>query len=67
LVPVAVEGPLPPPGTTVSRDGLDLGEMRSGREARGIAQLRLDALAGGPLRCGEAWLRPVVPSWMALP
>jgi tRNA-modifying protein YgfZ len=67
LVPVAVEGPLPPPGTAVSRDGLDLGEMRSGREARGIAQLRLDALAGGPLRCGEAWLRPVVPSWMALP
>jgi threonylcarbamoyladenosine tRNA methylthiotransferase MtaB len=67
LVPVAIEGPPPPPGTLITRDGVELGEMRSARAARGIAQLRLEALAGGPLLCAEATLRPAVPDWMALP
>jgi len=67
LVPVTIEGPPPPPGTLITRDGVELGEMRSARAARGIAQLRLEALAGGPLLCAEATLRPAVPDWMALP
>ena len=67
LVPVAVEGPLPPRGAPITRDGVDLGEMRSGREGRGMALLRLAALEGGPLRCGAASLRPDVPAWMRLP
>jgi tRNA-modifying protein YgfZ len=68
LVPVAVDGPLPPRGTPVqSATGAELGEMRSGRDALGLTLLRLDALDGRALRCGEAALTPRLPSWMALP
>ena len=67
LVPVAVTGPLPPPGTPVTSGGAELGEMRSGRDGQGIAQLRLEALDGRPLQCGEARLEARIPAWMALP
>ncbi len=67
LVPVEVEGPLPGPGTPVTAEGAEMGEMRSGRGGHGIAQLRLEALDGRALRCGEAVLRPRLPAWMALP
>lgn len=67
LVPVRVDGPLPPRGAPVTRDGAEVGEMRSGKGARGMALLRLGALEGGSLRCGEALLTPEVPGWMRLP
>jgi len=68
LFPVAVEGPLPAPGTTVTRDGAELGEMRSGRDGLGLALLRIEAAeAGGPFACGEAMLTPRIPGWMRLP
>jgi len=67
LVPVAVRGPLPERGTPVLRDGAEVGEMRSGRDGRGLALLRLGALQGGALLCGQAQLQPEVPDWMRLP
>jgi folate-binding protein YgfZ len=67
LVPVAVDGPQPAHGTPVTRDGAELGEMRSGRDGLGLALLRLEALDGPPLRCGEAVLTPRIPAWMRLP
>ena len=67
LVPVAVVGPLPESGTKVLSGSAEIGEMRSGRDGLGIAQLRLEALDGRPLRCGEATLTPRIPGWMALP
>ena len=67
LVSVAVEGATPARGTPITREGVALGEMRSGRDARGMALLRLAALDGGPLDCGGAVLRPQVPAWMKLP
>ncbi|WP_240046635.1 CAF17-like 4Fe-4S cluster assembly/insertion protein YgfZ [Paracraurococcus ruber] len=67
LVPVAVDGPLPGPGTPVLAGEAEAGEMRSGRDGMGIAQLRLEALDGRPLRCGDAALLPRIPSWMMLP
>jgi folate-binding protein YgfZ len=67
LMPVAVEGPLPDPGTPVWRDGQEVGTMRSGHGAAGLAMLRLDALGDGALACGEARLTPHVPTWMKLP
>ena len=67
LVPVAVEGPLPQPGTPITRDGAEVGVMRSGHGGQGLAQLRLEAIGSPSLRCGEASLRPRVPAWMALP
>ena len=66
LVPVAVEGPLPAPGTPVLRAGAEVGTMRSGRGTRGLATIRLEAL-GGPLMCGEAVLTAEPAAWMALP
>ncbi|HEY3846935.1 MAG TPA: folate-binding protein [Acetobacteraceae bacterium] len=66
LVPVAVDGPLPEPGTPVLRDGTEAGTMRSGRDAMGLAVLRLDALDAA-LVCGEARLTARVPGWMRLP
>ena len=66
LVPVDVAGDLPAPGTPVAAEGREAGTMRSGRGARGLALLRIDALAG-PLACGGAKLILRPPAWMALP
>ncbi|MCO6417210.1 folate-binding protein [Siccirubricoccus sp. KC 17139] len=66
LVKVAIEGPVPAHGTKVLAAGAEVGEMRSGREGEGIALLRLEALDGRPLVCGEAALTPRPPGWMAL-
>jgi len=67
LVPVAVEGTLPEPGTPILSAGAELGTMRSGRDGQGIALLRLEALDGRPLECGGARLTPNIPGWMVLP
>ena len=67
LVPVSVDGPLPPRGTPVLAGDAEVGEMRSGRDRLGMALLRLEALDGRALRCGEAALKARVPAWMALP
>jgi len=67
LVPVTIEGPLPPSGTPVMRDGAEVGTMRSGRDGRGIALLRLEALGVEGLACGGARLVPEVPGWMKVP
>jgi len=66
LIPVTVDGTLPPFGTPVLRDGVEVGTMRSGRDQIGLATLRLDAI-GAPLRCAEATLTPTAPAWMRLP
>ncbi len=67
LVPVTVTGELPPPGTPVLRDGVEVGTMRSGRGTLGMAQLRLDALGRESLLCGAARLTPRLPAWLRLP
>jgi folate-binding protein YgfZ len=71
LVPVTIAGPVPAPGTPVTIDGREVGTMRSAVDRRGLklglAVLRLDALASGPLACGDAALTPTIPAWMRLP
>jgi folate-binding protein YgfZ len=68
LFPVAVTGPLPAPGTPVTREGAEVGEIRSGRDGLGLALLRIEAVErGGPFACGEATLAPRIPAWMTLP
>jgi folate-binding protein YgfZ len=44
LVPVGGVGPVPPSGTPVMANGVEVGAMRSGQGDRGLALLRLDAL-----------------------
>lgn len=69
LVPVVIEGAVPPPGTPVmTAEGRDVGTMRSAQGARGLAVLRLEVLDGATaLQAGEARLRPQPPAWMKLP
>lgn len=68
LLPVRVDGPLPEGGTIVTRDGADVGEIRSGCDDLALALIRLDALSGEvPLLCGGATLAPMPPSWINLP
>ena len=62
LVPVEIEGPVPAPGTPVTRDGKDVGTLRSSAAGLGLALLRLDAL-GDDLTAGEARLTPRKPAW----
>jgi len=64
LMPVAIDGPLPEPGTPILRDSQEAGEIRSGREGMAVALVRLEALeAGGPLTAGDARVRPLKPDW----
>ncbi|MFO1039106.1 MAG: folate-binding protein [Geminicoccaceae bacterium] len=68
LVPVEIDGPAPESGTQVLADGRDAGEMRSSRDGRGLALLRLEFLETAvPLVAGESRLRPVRPDWIVLP
>ncbi|WP_313412405.1 CAF17-like 4Fe-4S cluster assembly/insertion protein YgfZ, partial [Rhodospirillum rubrum] len=74
LIPVAIDGPLPAPGSALrTGEGLDAGEMRSGLvradgQTLGLALLRLARL-GGPILAedGGATLTPSIPSWMIIP
>ncbi|HYE01170.1 MAG TPA: folate-binding protein [Alphaproteobacteria bacterium] len=65
LLPVRVEGALPPPGTPVTRAGAEVGEVRSGDADRALALLRLDALGReGALEAAGARLHPEPPDWL---
>ncbi len=69
LVPVRIEGPVPVAGTPIRAGARDVGEMRSSRDGRGLAQLRLEVLSAAPadadaLTCGDARVVPVIPDWM---
>ncbi|MCW5699116.1 MAG: folate-binding protein YgfZ [Rhodospirillales bacterium] len=69
LVPVAVDGALPQPGTPVMADGTDVGEIRSGADGLALALLRLDCLEraadAAPLIAEDARLTPKKPGWAA--
>jgi hypothetical protein len=67
LVPVTISGPQPPPGTIICDGGREVGEMRSSRDGRGLALLRIDALRDGrTLTAGEAVILPERPQWLRL-
>jgi folate-binding protein YgfZ len=68
LFPVRIEGALPAPGTSIYKDGQEVGELRSGSGSRALAMLRLDAVkAGQKLTAGEVGILPEIPAWMRLP
>jgi tRNA-modifying protein YgfZ len=71
LMPVEVEGPLPPPGTPVMLGAEEAGEMRTGHDGIALALLRLDAVesaasGSGTLTAGAARLKPLKPEWLTL-
>ncbi len=68
LLPVTIIGPAPAPGTLIFAEGRDVGEMRSSREGRGLALLRIDAvLDTRRLTAGPAVIVPERPNWLRLP
>ena len=64
LMQVAGHGALPPPGTPITRNGLDIGVMRSSAGPIGLALLRPDA-ADSVLDCAGTTLAARSPAWMA--
>ena len=67
LMPVEVDGPTPAPGTIVTVDGREVGEMRSSRDELGLALLRIKPIVEGkPLKAGGANLIATKPGWMRL-
>lgn len=70
LTSVRLEGPQPAPGTPITLDGAEAGEMRSSAGALGLALLRIEALEaiaskGGSLVAGETLLAPLPVAWQA--
>ncbi len=67
LFPVEIDGPAPLPGTMVTAEGKDAGEVRSTRDGQGLALLRLDALGEGrTLVADAARLVAIRPDWMRI-
>src|SRR5438552_3209519 len=67
LFPVRIDGPAPPPGTILSLDGKEAGEMRSSRDTIGLAFLRLDAITENRSLSAEgATLAALRPDWMRI-
>jgi len=71
LLPVALKGETPAPGTPVHLDGREVGRLTSVYENAGLALLQLEAVEearqkDAPLRAGDTRLLPAVPSWMEL-
>lgn len=67
LMPVQIDGPTPAPGTVVTADGRDIGEMRSSHDRLGLALLRIEpVVAGKELLSGDAAIMPIQPDWMRL-
>lgn len=65
LVPIAFDGPPPPFGAEVLKGELRAGEIRSARDGRALALLRLDRAAGGGLTVEGRAVRLDPPDWLA--
>ena len=68
LMPVTIDGPMPPPGTAVLREDREIGEIRSGAANRAIALIRLEHLNTAQneniiLTAGSAKVTPIKPDW----
>ena len=63
LFPVRIDGPAPEPGTILTADGKEAGEMRSSLGDIGLALVRLEN-AAAPLVAGDTNVRAVAPAWM---
>ncbi|HWE71594.1 MAG TPA: folate-binding protein [Stellaceae bacterium] len=64
VLPVSIEGDAVAPGTEITQNGNEAGEMLSTRDGNGLALLRLEAVASGAeLKAGAAIIRPRKPNW----
>ena len=67
LMPVKVDGPAPAPGTIITAEGREVGEMRSSSDGVGLALLRIEPVVEGKhLKAGATTIVASKPSWMRL-
>ena len=64
LFPVRIDGPAPAPGAPILYDGIEIGEMRSSQDDRGLAMLRIETVeaagkSDADISAGNARLRVV--------
>lgn len=70
LMPVSIDGPVPPPGTPILLGETEAGEMRSACGNSGLALVRLEqfrAQGGAGLSAGGAALVAAKPKWAVFP
>jgi folate-binding protein YgfZ len=65
MLPIAFDGPPPPPGAEVLAGTLRAGEVLSGVPGRAMALLRLDRIEGADLTVDGRPVRAERPDWMA--
>jgi len=65
LVPVAFEGSSPDTGAAIREGDREVGSVTSIDGTRGLALLRLDAVAKAGLAAGDVPVRPLPPVWLA--
>jgi folate-binding protein YgfZ len=63
MLPIAFDGPPPPPGAEVLAGDLRAGEVLSGRDGRAMALLRLDRIDGAALSVDGRAVRAEPPFW----
>ncbi|MET0294241.1 MAG: folate-binding protein YgfZ [Phenylobacterium sp.] len=66
MLPIAFDGPAPPPGTEVLAGTLRAGEVLSGVPGRAMALLRLDRIENAALTADGRPVRAEAPAWMDL-
>lgn len=67
LMPVLIDGTVPAPGTPLTADGAEAGEMKTAVGKHGLALVKLDAWRKmGTLSAGDAKITPVQPEWMKI-
>ena len=71
LFPVKSKGPVPAPGTPVTVNGKEVGEMRSGDGQQGLALLRIESLRsaeadGSSLMVDDTEVVPDIPAWLKI-
>jgi hypothetical protein len=65
LMPVKIGGAVPAPGTIITADGREVGEMRSSCDGVGLALLRIEPVVEGKhLQAGATPIVASKPSWM---
>jgi folate-binding protein YgfZ len=67
ILPVTADGPLPAPGTLITRGGAEIGELTSNHGRRGFALIRMDRLdeTQGQARAGDIVVALKRPAWLA--
>ena len=65
MLPIAFDGPPPPPGAEILAGDLRAGEVLSGADGRAMAMVRLDRIEAGPLSVDGRACAVDRPAWFA--